>query len=173
MNAWVDFHLLHLLSGPFRSLEGGQSQCSPLCKITIKITLTGKDYYAAPSRYKVVEIISTQELLRFIWPWVLDLWKKVKALRPSKVFVYCPDGSKLGCLIILSLSLYMYKVECRIHTWIIKRRLLRNRSADLFELNVSTKNTVYCKIACWFRLNLFYFILRKWSTVVPPSSRVP
>ena len=32
-NALVDFYLLHLLSGPFRSTEGGQSRYSPALEI--------------------------------------------------------------------------------------------------------------------------------------------
>ena len=52
-NAWVDFHILKLFEGLFRSPEGGQSQqYSPAHKITnmFVITFNGEDCYAAPSK---------------------------------------------------------------------------------------------------------------------------
>ena len=50
-NARVDFHILKLFWGLFRSPEGGQSQYSPVRKITnmFVITSNGEDSYAAPS----------------------------------------------------------------------------------------------------------------------------
>ena len=50
-NARVDFHILKLFGGLFRSPEGGQSQYSPARKITnmFVITSNGEDGYAAPS----------------------------------------------------------------------------------------------------------------------------
>ena len=49
--ARVDFHILKLFGGLFRSSEGGQSQQSPARKITNMFVFTsnGEDCYAAPS----------------------------------------------------------------------------------------------------------------------------
>ena len=49
-NAWVYFHLLHLLFGPFWSPEDGKSQSCPSVKLQnmFVFTLTGEDWYAAP-----------------------------------------------------------------------------------------------------------------------------